>query len=210
MTTHNSPDEVRSLWQSQTVPPFQISPDELRLKMKRLNRKLLFRDSIVYVICAGETVWFTYWILATRIPVTLRVGFILIILAMGFLAGQIWLDQHSRKAHIWLDQHSRKAHRTTAAASGNTSSVDFFRVELERQRNFHRGIWFWSRLIALFPGLLVCGIWGMAATPKSPFGYGMTAATLILGALAIRLNQKKSVSYQHQINALDALKQVPE
>jgi hypothetical protein len=199
MTNDNSPDELRSLWQNQTVAPFQMSPDELRLKVKQLNGKLLIRDRFVYVVFAGETLWFSYWIFAARVPTALRAGFTLIILGLGFLAAQIWLDRRSRKAH-----------RTLAAASGHDSSVDFFRVELERQRNFHRGIWFWSRFIALFPGLLVGGIWGIILIPKSPFGYAMTAAILILAALAIWLNRRESLSYQNQINVLDALKQAPE
>ena len=198
MTNDNSPDELRSLWQTQTVAPFHISPDELRLKMKQLDRKLLMRDVIVYVICAGETIWFTYLLLAKHVPPTLRVGFILIILAMGFLALQFWLDRHDRKAH-----------RTMAAASGYPSSVEFVRAELVRLRNFHRGIWFWSRLIALLPGLLVCGIWAIAVTPKSPIGYAVTAATFLISVWAIFLNQKRSLSLQRQITTLDAVRQQP-
>ncbi len=199
MANHSPHDQLCSLWQCQTVVPFQMSPEELRQKMKQLNRKLLMRDLIVYVICLGETVWFTYCILTLRAPATLKIGFFLVILAMGFVAGQIWLDRNNRKES-----------RTTAAALGKTGSVDFYRVELVRQRNFHRGVWFWSRMIALLPGLLVCGIWGIVRYPTHPIGYVLTAATLIISAWAVWLNWKASLSYQRQIDALDALKQAPE
>ena len=199
MANHNPHDQLRSLWQSQTVAPFQMSPDALRQKMMQLNKQLKVRDSIVYVICLGETVVFTYVILAMPAPVTLKIGFFLVILAMGFFVGQIWLDRNNRKES-----------RTTAAALGKTGSIDFYRVELVRQRNFHRGVWFWSRLMALLPGLLVCTIWAIVRYPTHPIGYAMTAALLILRPLAVWLNRKKSLCYQRQIDALDALKQAPE
>jgi hypothetical protein len=172
MANHNPHDQLCCLWQGQTVAPFQMSPDELRQKMKQLNKQLKMRDSIVYVICLGETVIFTFVILATSAPAAPKIGLLLVILAMGFLAG-----------------------------------------ELVRQRNFHRGVWFWSRLMALLPGLLVCDIWLIVRYPKHPMGYlgyVLTASLLLLCPWAVWMNQKKSLCYQRQIDALDALKQAPE
>ena len=100
MANHNPHDQLRSLWQSQTVAPFQMSPDELRQKMMQLNKQLKVRDSIVYVICLGETVVFTYVILAMPAPVTLKIGFFLVILAMGFFVGQIWLRRWEKPAPL--------------------------------------------------------------------------------------------------------------
>jgi len=202
MANHNPHDPLCSLWQGQTVAPFQMSPDELRQKMKQLNKQLKMRDSIVYVICIGEIAIFTFVILAMPAPATLKIGLFLVILAMGFLVGQIWLDRNSRKVS-----------GTTAAALGKAGSVDFYRVELVRQRNFHRGVWFWSRLMALLPGLLVCDIWLIVRYPKHPMGYlgyVLTASLLLLCPWAVWLNWKKSLCYQRQIDALDALKQAPE
>jgi hypothetical protein len=202
MANHNPHDQLCSLWQGQTLAPFQMSPDELRQKMKQLNKQLKMRDSVVYVICLGEIAIFTFVILVTSVPATPKIGLFLLILAMGFLVGQIWLDRNSRKVS-----------GTTAAALGKSGSVDFYRVELVRQRNFHRGVWFWSRLMALLPGLFVCDIWLIVRYPKHPMGYlgyAMTASLLIISPCAVWMNWKKSLCYQRQIDALDALKQAPE
>ena len=38
---------------------------------------------------------------------------------------------------------------------GATESIRFYRNELERQRDFHRGWWFWSRLVIFLPGPVI-------------------------------------------------------
>ena len=43
------------------------------------------------------------------------------------------------------------------------ASVDFYRVELERQRDFHSGMQFLWRFLALIPGYVLCG-WGDCRT----------------------------------------------
>jgi hypothetical protein len=48
--------------------------------------------------------------------------------------------------------------RTAAVMPINASDEDlvpFYRAELARQRDFHRGSWFWSRLVLFAPGPLV-------------------------------------------------------
>jgi len=86
-------------------------------------------------------------------------------------------------------------------------SVHFLRAELERQREFHRGIQFWSRLFALVPGLLTFGIAAMVIYPwpDSLVGYAVTGVTVVVVPLAIWLNGRKAREYQRQIEALDAI-----
>jgi hypothetical protein len=195
MTRDNSTHDLCNLWQNQPQAAFHMPPEAIHKCMKRFNRRLLRRDLIIYIICLGETIWFSYCFFAVPgwIP---KLGSFLIVVAMVYLACQIGLDRHSRKVS-----------RNQADASGNINSLDFYRMELARQRDFHRGVWFWSRLAVLLPGMLVFSIGAMVVFPKSAIGFVLTFVTLVLVAIAIQINRRMSASYQRQIDALDSLSQ---
>lgn len=197
MNANHTPDQFLSLWQSQPTESFVLSPNQIRAMLNRLEKHLRRRDTLIYGICLAETVWFASCLVRLS-GWFFRTGSALLILAMGFLSVQIWLDGHRRRAA-----------RTRAEESGSVSSLQYYRSELLRQRNFHCGLWFWSRLLVVLPGLLVFGIGGVYVYPHSPIGYVLTAATLILFSWAVQLNRRKSKSYQRQIDALDALSREP-
>jgi len=197
MSSDNSP--LCNLWQSQPQDLFQMSPEELRKKRKHLNRVLLIRDSTVWFVCLFEIGWFA-WILMIVPQLVAKIGAILIMFGMAFMNSQVWLDQRRR----------RRSHER-AETSGNINSLDFFRSELARQCEFHRGLWFWSRMAALYPGLLVFGIGCIVVfpSPDNLVGYAITAVALILFPLSIWLNLSKSRKYQREIDTLDALELPP-
>jgi hypothetical protein len=176
-----------------------MSPEELRNKRKRLNRALLIRDSTVWAVCLFEIGWFV-WIFIVVPQLVARIGSVLIIFGMAFMNFQVWLDQRRRRQSL-----------QRAEASGNINSLDFFRSELVRQREFHRGLWFWSRMAALYPGLLVFGIGASVVFPwpDDLVGISVTSVAVILFPLATWLNLSRSRNYQRQIEALDALKLPP-
>ena len=199
MTCDNSPNMLRDLWQAQPQESFWMSPDDLRKKRKRLNRELLIRDSTVWIVCLFEIGWFA-WILTISPQLVTRIGSILIMFGMAFMNAQIWLDQRRRRRSL-----------QRAEASGNVNSLDFFRSELVRQRQFHRGLWFWSRMAALYPGLLVFGIGASIVFPwpQNLAGISVAGVAVLLFPLATWLNISKSRKYQREIDALDALKLPP-
>ncbi len=198
MTTGNDPDMLRALWQKQPDRSFSMSSDEIEKKLEQLQARLRRRTITVYVICLGEILWFAYWLIFSSLPVMLRVGSLLIILAMNFVAGQIWLDDRDRRKTM-----------QSANVAAQANCVDFYRCELVRQRDFHRGAWFWSRLFALLPGLLICGAWAAIRLHGTRDGYvgdGILIMTAILCALAIWLNYRVSRKHQKLIDAIDAMK----
>jgi hypothetical protein len=197
MTSDNSPNEFVHLWQAHSATSFQMSPDEIRGKMKRLNRKLLSRDLTIYMICIGETVWFLrcFFVIPDLIA---KLGSLLVVIAMAYLAWQIAFDRRRRRTS-----------RERADASGNINSLDFYRMELSRQRDFHRGVWFWSRAAVLAPGIFVFSIGAIVTFPKAAIGYVLTFGSIILFAIAIWINRKMSANYQRQIDALESLRQCP-
>jgi len=199
MTSDDSSRSVCDLWQSQPDGEFRISPEALRKKSKRLKRALLMRDGTAWFVGLSEIAWFSYIFAIAPQPIV-KIGSVLIMIGMAYLTGQIWLDQRNRRNS-----------RARAEASGNVNSLDFLRAELERQREFHRGIWFWSRMAALFPALLVFGI-GAAVVypwPDSAVGWAVTAVAVAIAPVAIWLNRKRSRTYQRVIDDLDALSHPP-
>ncbi|MGA2652397.1 MAG: hypothetical protein ABSF28_17815 [Terracidiphilus sp.] len=200
MTSDNSSTNLHDLWQKQAQSSFEISPEKLHCLRKRLNRKLLVRDGTVWVLCLFEICWFA-WILVALPQPLMKFGSALVILGMAYMTGQVWLNQRSCRAS-----------RLRAEASGNVNSLEFLRSELERQREFHRGIWFWSRLAVLMPGLLVFGVGAIMLFPwpDSLVGWSVVGVTVFVFPLAIWLNLKKSKAYQREIDALDTLRQSPQ
>ena len=86
--------------------------------------------------------------------------------------------------------------------------MDFYRAELVRQRNFHRGVWFWSRLVALLPGLLLISIWStVKGIRDGGGGLVVLIATPVLTILAIWVNYRVSRKHQRQIDVIDAMMQ---
>jgi hypothetical protein len=72
------------------------------------------------------------------------IGSSLIVLGTAFIVYQIYLKQEQAKTSF-----------TKAKEMGMTNSIEFYRTELTRQRNFHSGMWFWSRIVIFTPGPLI-------------------------------------------------------
>ena len=89
---------------------------------------------------------------------------------------------------------------------GRTDCSKFYRVELQRQRDFHRGKWFWSRLVTFLPGPMIFLLGGAQAQPElAPEIWRTFVAFLIVGAIAIPLNLRLARKYQRRIDALDTM-----
>ena len=196
MPDDNDSDALRALWQRQPDTKFSMEPDDIQRKFSRLQARLRRRKYFAYVGCLGESVIFAWWLIFTAQPIVMRIGCLLIILGMNFVGGQIWLDIRDRQKAL-----------QNSSAAGHTNCVDFYRAELVRQRNFHRGIWFWSRLVALLPGLLLMGLWGtIHGTQDGGSALIVLIATPISAIVAVWLNYRLSRKLQQQIDAIDAMK----
>jgi len=200
MTTDNGSEPLRALWQQQADTAFSMELAEIQRRFSRLQGRLRRRKVIVYAICLGETAWFAYWLIFTSLPVVMRIGCLLIILGMNFLAGQVWLENRDRQRAL-----------EDSGAAGRTDCIDYYRTELVRRRQFHRGAWFWSRLLALLPGLLLIGGWSATrfhGTGNGDAGVMILIAAPIIAVAAIWLNYRLSRNHQREIDAIDAMKQV--
>jgi hypothetical protein len=196
MANDDSSDQVRNLWQNQNLELFQMSPDEIRKRIQELDRRIRVKNVTGYVAGVLLIALFIFSLFVFR-TLTERIGSLLTILGTGYIVYQIYLKQ----------QHA-KASSAGAKELGNAESTEFYRTELERQRNFHSGIWFWSRMVIFTPGPLIFIMGFAIAHPElAKFVRVDLIGILILALLAIPVNLRLARKYQRQIDKLDGLKE---
>ena len=119
------------------------------------------------------------------------IGSWLYVLVSLFFLGQLYLGRSG----------------TPPLESDSSAGMDFYRKELVRQRDFHRGAWLWSRVVVMIPGyMLLCFGFGMAHPAIARIMHFDMVAFLVLCVLAFPLNLKLARKYQGQIDELDELR----
>jgi hypothetical protein len=182
------PDDLKILWQELSTNPLRISVDELQREAGKLKKGLHRRSFIglgaaLIVIVAFSAFFFAFTDIFQRIGSALTV------------AGAVYVVIQLRMRRERVPPHV-----------GETECVLFYRIELERQRDFHRGRWFWSRLVIMLPGPLIFFVGFARVHPElAAFIWLELGVFLILAIIAVPLNLGLARKYQHRIDALDAL-----
>ena len=188
MPSDYSPNELSRLWKELRTNPLQISPDQLQKQSEKLQKRV--RLSAIVGGAAGLIVIaaFLIFFLEARNDLQ-RIGCVLTVLGSGLLLGQLKTRSMQARPDV-----------------GRTDCTNFYRVELQRQRDFHRGKWFWTRLVTFLPGPMIY-LWGGAqAQPElAPEIWRTFVMFLIVGAIAILLNLRLARKYQRRIDALDTM-----
>jgi len=195
MANDSQPDDVVTLWQAQGSDGFRMSTEDIRKRLEAMNRKLRRRNFDMYLVCTVLNVFFIGWMFVGMSSLQ-KVGTVLSIIGVSYLAWQIRQNRFRGAA---------------TGQSGDTASLDHLRTELARQRDFHRGPTFWSRMIALAPGLLVF-LAGFAqaqqAHPKVVrIIYFEIICCVFFLIAAIPLNYRMARRYQRQIDELSRLQE---
>jgi len=186
MTDSRPEGAFQALWQSQPPSGHAMSIEEVREKARRLERRVARRNrreyvaAVVVVFCYGSILWLVPF-------ATARVGAGLIIAATIFICYR--LHVHGSAASLRTDW-------------GMKSSLDFYRAQLERQRDLLHGVWRWC-LLPFVPGLVVLLIAYAHAQPaRVSFGvaYGVLALSLGVGLHA--LNRHVAARIQRELDRL--------
>ena len=198
MTTDNSSDVLRELWQKQSGPSFSMEPDEIQKRLSQLQTNLRDVRIAIYVLCPGAAIWFAYWLIFTSQPMIARAGLLLIVLGMTFWVGQFWLYSRDRQNAL-----------INSDVAGRTSCLEFYRAELVRQRDFNRGGWLWLRLFALYAGLFFMAWMPLHHWTGSGNGYRVINLVMVsvLAILSVWMSYRSSRRLQQKIDAIDAMKQ---
>jgi hypothetical protein len=81
---------------------------------------------------------------------------------------------------------------------------DYYRAELLRQRNFHRGLCLWSRLTVMICALVLFCVGGIIAAPGGLRAYvAIGIGLLYVRLVAVWLNSRQASNYQRDTEHLD-------
>jgi hypothetical protein len=176
---------MRILFKRQYVPLAGLAavPRAAQCLAKTVRRRTI----IGLVITLIEAGFFGYIFFGVS-TVALRLGSALTVAAMLYMAYQLYA-------------------RRAAQPPLDTASATFaYRAELERQREFHGGSWFWSRFIVFLPGPILFCVGEVMAQPDSARACAaILAAFLVLCGWSARLNLSQAGKYQRRLDELQAL-----
>lgn len=157
--------------------------------MKKIQRRTLggYSACLVLIVYFG---WFIF------IPPNglARMGSGLTVAAMLYVAYQL---------------HARRNRKLPSGIQPSACAA-FYRAELERQRDFHCGQWFWSRLIIVYSGYMLFLVGLAVANPSLElFVRVVGACAVVLFIVSVPLNLRLSRKYQRQIDEIDSLPKEP-
>jgi uncharacterized membrane protein YfcA len=130
-------NDPRNIWQNQPREPFKMSADEMRLRAQRFQMKARLTAATTIASALLICVFFG-WNFARTHEVVPRMGYGLISLCGIFMAYQTY-------KWVWPSNLPADAPVGT--------SLEFYRSELERRRDYRRHIWRRTGLTYLFLGL---------------------------------------------------------
>jgi hypothetical protein len=146
MPNELNPNDPRNLWQSQEGENVTITLEEIRLRAGRFERRIWWRNFREYA--AG--VFVIAWFLAT----------LHLLHGWDFLGPVLVI---AGVIYIMIQLRRRGTARSLPVDAGAGASIQFYRLELERQRDALRTIWRWY-LLPLVPGL--AAIFAVAALKR--------------------------------------------
>jgi hypothetical protein len=117
--------EAQQIWQSQPVEGTSMSTEAIRLRAAKFERRIARKNLHEFVLCLLVAGCFVYFVV-TMHELAYRITWALFMVGMIYIAVQLRLQGLPR---------------TMPEGIGNSTCVDFFRSELERQRDLTRNIW---------------------------------------------------------------------
>lgn len=188
-------EEIRELWRRQNTEAFRASAEEIRRRVKIMERNLRIRTLVGLINCAIVAAAAVWWLTIFPNPLP-QLGAVLTIVGVAYMAWQL----RSTRAGVGSNLAS-------AAASGGLDSIAFHRAALTRLRDFHRGRQFWSRLalVIVGPSIILIGL--AKAHPEVSGTIRIVAVALgVLAVSAIALNLGLSRRYARRIEDLGRLR----
>jgi hypothetical protein len=145
-------NDPRTIWQNQPKEPFKMSADEMRFRAQRFQMKARFAAATTItsalLVCA-----FFAWSFARTHEVLSRMGYALISLCGIFMA-------YSTYKWVWPSNLPADAPVST--------SLEFYRSELERRRDYRRHIWLRTGLPFCFLGMAMIVVPALIAAFGAP------------------------------------------
>jgi hypothetical protein len=195
MANDDSSEQVRGLWRTQDTETFDMTPENIKKRILEIRNKGRVKSAVGYLSGLLVVAIFVWNFLVFR-TLAERIGSFLTVLGAIYIVYQMFLQQRQARASSM-----------NAEKMGMTSSVEFYRTELERRRSFHSGIWFWSRMVIFTPGPLIFMMGFAIAHPAlAQFVRVDEIGFLILAVLAIPLNLRLAARYKREIDKIAVIR----
>jgi len=190
MPCDNLPDDLKILWKETGMERPMFSPDQLRAEAEKLQAKRRRDDLVLSGAFGSALASYVFFVFYFHNTLT-RVGSSLAVLVFGYLA----IDALVARARPLPDL-------------AETDGFRFYRAELERKRNWHRGI-AWRFLTLLVPVILVSLGLAQFFAKVSPFippvmWSWAVFLLVLLGIWAPAKHRKQARKYQDRIDRLDS------
>jgi hypothetical protein len=203
MTADRQPENLQSLWQSQSNEATLFSVEEIRRSADKFARRISRRNLREYAAGVLVIPVFIFYLIHFDF-FFLRLGSALIIAGMLVVLAQLYKRGSAKKLAPEIDA---------------TSCIEFHRSELVRQRDLLLSVWKWY-LLPLVPGFAVFVTGQYRAVFAQPAAQGhigsiqlrfgiYLAACAAFCVLLVRLNRSAAKRLQAQIDKLDALPKMP-
>jgi len=184
----NENNQAQQVWQSQPVEGIRMSADAIRLRAGKFERKIRRRNLRESIASLLVIVGFSYFF-ATSPEILLRITWGL------FIAGMIWV--------LVALQTKANPKSMPATAIGASSCLDFFRSELEHQRDALKNVWTWY-LAPLVPGYIALNVAWFHNFPHSRW-VGFVVLDVVFVAIFVgvwKMNQHAARCLQRTIDDL--------
>lgn len=182
-------DNPQQIWQSQPLEGTKMSAEAIRLRAGTFERKIARRNLRETVIAVLVVLFFGYCLVTTP-QILLRIAWAL------FIGGMIW---------ITINLHRRGTPRTMPADMGSSSCLEFFRSELERQRDLIQNVWPWH-LAPFIPGYLALNVAYIFGSHRLVLWAGLALLNAVFVASFVgvwKVNQKAARCLQRSIDDLN-------
>jgi hypothetical protein len=182
-------DNPQQIWQSQPVEGTKMSVEAIRLRAGKFERRIVRRNLRESIIGLGVIGLFG-WYLAKSDQMVYRVTWGL------FIAGMVWI----------IINLNRKGSPKNMPAVGSSSSLDFFRSELERQRDLLQDVWPWH-IGPLVPGYLALNVAYVIGPHHFAVWVGLTLLNVVFVASFLgvwKVNQRAARCLQRSLDELNS------
>jgi hypothetical protein len=183
-------NQAQQLWQSQPVEGIKMSAEAIRHRAGKFESRILRRNALEYGGSLLAVIGFAYFF-AKADDVLFRLTWAL------FIAGMLW---------VVVQLHRKGSPRSMPAVMVASTCLDFFRAELERQRDVVSNIWPWY-LAPLVPGFVVYTVAYARAFPRPASWAGLALIDAIVAVLFLgvwKMNARAGRCLQRMIDDLYA------
>lgn len=187
------------VWQSQPVEAPRISLEFVRHQVEKLNSDIRRKHRLRYVIAIMSTalvVQAAFWHSPVQQPESFTQ--VLRLAAVLFLLGMVYvISQMRRRGKVVAAQKDEKV----------VQSLDAYRTELQRRRDYYLGAWRWS-LWPIVPTIIVILVGGVLydQRPNKLIRYALTAVWCVVAMLlGLWCQRREGQKYQCELDALASL-----